>query len=151
MARNIGRKRALEMALTGDAIDAATAAEWGLINRAVPDDQLDDAVADLLARATRGSVLSKALGKRAFYAQVDLDQDAAYAYAVEVMASGGDDRRRPGGHSRRSSRSATRSSRSEHEVAQPIGDPVATVANRAEDRRTGVEVINNQMLRGRVS
>jgi enoyl-CoA hydratase/carnithine racemase len=54
VARNIGRKRALEMALTGDPIDAHTAAEWGLVNRVVPDDQLDDAVADLIARATRG-------------------------------------------------------------------------------------------------
>ncbi|MBI5090269.1 MAG: enoyl-CoA hydratase/isomerase family protein [Actinobacteria bacterium] len=87
VARNIGRKRALEMAFTGDAIDARTAADWGLINRAVPDDQLDEAVADLARRATRGSVLSKALGKRGFYAQVDLAQDKAYAFAVELMAS----------------------------------------------------------------
>lgn len=87
VSRNIGRKRALEMAFTGDPIDAATAADWGLINRAVPDDQLDDAVADLARRATRGGVLSKALGKRGFYAQVDLDQAKAYAYAVELMAS----------------------------------------------------------------
>ena len=64
VARNIGRKRALEMALTGDPIDAATAADWGLINRVVPDDELDAAVADLIGRATRGSALSKALGKR---------------------------------------------------------------------------------------
>src|SRR5262249_37827135 len=63
VGRNIGRKRAMEMALTGDPIDAATAVEWGLINRAVPADELDDAVLDLLRRATRGSVLSKALGK----------------------------------------------------------------------------------------
>src|SRR6187431_3334172 len=69
VARNVGRKRALEMAFTGDPIDAATAAEWGLINRAVPDDKLDAAVDDLLRRATRGSAASKALGKRAFYAQ----------------------------------------------------------------------------------
>ena len=47
VARNIGRKRALEMALTGDPIDAATAADWGLVNRVVPDDELDAAVADL--------------------------------------------------------------------------------------------------------
>jgi enoyl-CoA hydratase/carnithine racemase len=87
VSRNIGRKRALEMALTGDPIDAATAAEWGLINRAVPDDDLDDAVADLMRRATRGSALSKALGKRTFYAQVGLDQAAAYRVAVEAMAS----------------------------------------------------------------
>ncbi|MGI9646038.1 MAG: enoyl-CoA hydratase-related protein [Ilumatobacteraceae bacterium] len=87
VARNVGRKRALEMAMTGDPIDARTAADWGLINRAVPDDDLDAEVADLVARATRGSALSKALGKRSFYAQVDLDQSKAYAYAVEMMAS----------------------------------------------------------------
>lgn len=88
VSRNIGRKRALEMALTGDAVDAATAAEWGLINRVVPDDELDAAVADLMARATRGSATSKALGKRSFYAQVDMDQHKAYDYAVQVMAAG---------------------------------------------------------------
>jgi enoyl-CoA hydratase/carnithine racemase len=87
VARNIGRKRALEMALTGDPVDAATAADWGLINAVVPDDQLDAAVADLIGRATRGSALSKAMGKRSFYAQVDLDQPKAYRYATEVMAA----------------------------------------------------------------
>ena len=87
VARNVGRKRALEMALTGDPIDAHTAADWGLINRVVPDEQLDAAVADLIGRATRGSVLSKALGKRGFYAQVGLNQSQAYAFAVEMMAS----------------------------------------------------------------
>lgn len=87
VARNVGRKRALEMALTGDPIDAHTAADWGLVNRVAPDDQLDAAVADLIGRATRGSALSKALGKRGFYAQVGLDQSQAYAFAVELMAS----------------------------------------------------------------
>jgi enoyl-CoA hydratase/carnithine racemase len=87
VARNIGRKRALEMALTGDPIDAATAADWGLVNRVVPDDQLDAAVADLIGRSTRGSALSKSLGKRAFYAQVGLDQADAYEVAMEEMAS----------------------------------------------------------------
>jgi enoyl-CoA hydratase/carnithine racemase len=87
VARNIGRKRAMEMALTGDAIDAATAADWGLINRAVPDDELFAATHDLLARATRGSVASKALGKHGFYAQVGLDQEQAYDYAVHTMAA----------------------------------------------------------------
>jgi enoyl-CoA hydratase/carnithine racemase len=87
VARNIGRKRALEMALTGDAIDAATAADWGLINRVVPDDELDAAVADLIGRATRGSALSKSFGKHGFYAQVGLDQSAAYDYASELMSS----------------------------------------------------------------
>ena len=88
VARNIGRKRALELAMTGDAIDAATAADWGLINRAVPADQLDAAVLDLIQRATRGSALSKASGKQGFYAQIDLPQAQAYGLAVERMATG---------------------------------------------------------------
>ncbi|MDQ6849937.1 MAG: enoyl-CoA hydratase-related protein [Actinomycetota bacterium] len=87
VARNVGRKRALEMAMSGDVIDAHTAADWGLVNRVVPDAQLDSAVQDLLERVTRGSAESKGLGKQAFYAQVDLDQPKAYAYAVEVMTA----------------------------------------------------------------
>ena len=87
VARNVGRKRALELALTGDPISAATATEWGLINRAVPDDELDGAVDDLLRRATRGSASSKGLGKQTFYRQVDLAQADAYRLAVEVMAT----------------------------------------------------------------
>jgi enoyl-CoA hydratase/carnithine racemase len=87
VSRNIGRKRALEMAFTGDPIDAETAADWGLINRAVPDDQLDAAVADLAHRVTRGSTLSKAMGKRGFYAQIGLEQARAYDYAIDLMAS----------------------------------------------------------------
>jgi enoyl-CoA hydratase/carnithine racemase len=87
IARNVGRKRALEMAFTGDQISAATAAEWGLINRAVPADQLDAATLDLIQRASRGSALSKALGKQEFYQQIGLPQDQAYASAVETMAS----------------------------------------------------------------
>lgn len=86
VARNVGRKRALEMALTGDPIDAATAADWGLVNHVVPDAELDAAVAELIRRATRGSALSKALGKRVFYAQVGKDQPEAYAVAMEEMA-----------------------------------------------------------------
>jgi len=87
IARSVGRKRALEMALTGDAIDAKTAAEWGLINRAVPADQLDSATLDLITRASRGSALGKALGKQGFYRQIGLPQDQAYTMAVELMAS----------------------------------------------------------------
>src|SRR5262249_2970146 len=83
----VGRKQAMEMALTGDVIDAETAERWGLINRAVDDERLDDEVHDLLARATRGSGLSKALGKQAFNTQIGMDQPQAYAYAIEVMAS----------------------------------------------------------------
>ncbi|HZB51202.1 MAG TPA: enoyl-CoA hydratase-related protein [Mycobacteriales bacterium] len=87
VARSIGRKRALELALTGDPVDAATAADWGLVNRAVPADQLDDACWDLITRATRGAAGSKALGKQGFYAQAGLDQDAAYRHAVTLMAA----------------------------------------------------------------
>jgi enoyl-CoA hydratase/carnithine racemase len=87
VARNIGRKRALEMALTGDTIDAATAADWGLINRVVPADQLDAATLDLINRATRGSLLSKAMGKQGFYGEIDLPQSLAYEFAVELMAT----------------------------------------------------------------
>jgi enoyl-CoA hydratase/carnithine racemase len=86
IGRTMGRKRALEMALTGDTIDAATAADWGLINRAVPDGDLDAAVDDLLTRATRGSASSKAIGKQAFYAQIGMELPHAYEYAIEVMA-----------------------------------------------------------------
>jgi enoyl-CoA hydratase/carnithine racemase len=87
VGRTVGRKRALEMAMTGDAIDAGRAAEWGLINKAVPAADLDRETLDLLQRATRGSALSKGIGKQAYYAQIDLDQPKAYAYAIEVMAS----------------------------------------------------------------
>jgi enoyl-CoA hydratase/carnithine racemase len=87
IARNIGRKRAAEMALSGDVIDAQTALEWGLVNRVVPIAQLDSAVQDLLERVTLGSAESKGIGKQALYAQIDLDQPKAYAYAIEVMAA----------------------------------------------------------------
>lgn len=87
VSRNIGRKRALELGLTGEPIDAETALQWGLVNRVVPLEELEVATIDLLTKATRGSALSKGIGKRAFYAQVDLDQPKAYSYAVEVMAS----------------------------------------------------------------
>ena len=88
VARNLGRKRALEMAMTGDAISAATAAEWGLINRAVPADQLDAAVLDLITRATRGSAMAKGAGKRGYYSQIDMPQKTAYELAAELMATG---------------------------------------------------------------
>jgi enoyl-CoA hydratase/carnithine racemase len=87
VARNVGRKRAAELAMSGDVIDASTALDWGLVNRVVPAAQLDTAVQDLLERVTRGSADSKAIGKQALYAQIDLDQAKAYAYAIEVMAA----------------------------------------------------------------
>jgi len=87
IARNVGRKRAMELALTGDVIDARTALDWGLVNRVVPDDELDAAVDDLMARATRGSRASKAWGKQTMYAQLDRPERDAYVTAVEVMAA----------------------------------------------------------------
>ncbi|HEY7591771.1 MAG TPA: enoyl-CoA hydratase-related protein [Actinophytocola sp.] len=87
VARSIGRKRLMEMVLTGDVVDAATALEWGLVNQVVPDEDLDAAVDALLARATRGSRASKAMGKQTVYAQLDRPEADAYAIALEVMAS----------------------------------------------------------------
>jgi enoyl-CoA hydratase/carnithine racemase len=87
VSRAIGHKRALEMLMTGDPIDAQTAADWGLVNKVVPAERLDEETRSLLERVTRGSVLSKGIGKQAFYVQIDLDQPKAYAYAIEVMAA----------------------------------------------------------------
>ncbi len=87
VARSIGRKRLMELVLTGDVVDAATALDWGLVNRVVPDSSLDEEVDTLLARATRGSRASKALGKQTVYAQLDRPEADAYAVALEVMAS----------------------------------------------------------------
>ena len=86
VARNLGRKRALELAMTGDPIDARTAADWGLVNRVVPDDQLEAATLDLISRATRGAAESKAVGKQAYYRQMEMPQPAAYGHAGDVMA-----------------------------------------------------------------
>ena len=87
IGRAMGRKQAMEMAMTGDVIDPATALQWGLINRVVPDDVVAEATRDLLTRATRGSRFSKALGKQTFNTQIDLELPQAYRYATEVMAS----------------------------------------------------------------
>jgi enoyl-CoA hydratase/carnithine racemase len=87
IARNIGRKRAAELALTGDPIGARQALDWGLVNAVAPDAELDHAVLALLTRATRGSRESKGIGKTTLYAQLDLGQTDAYRLAVEVMAA----------------------------------------------------------------
>jgi enoyl-CoA hydratase/carnithine racemase len=91
VVRLIGRRRALEMLLTGDPIDAHTALEWGLVNRVVPAGELDEAVADLVARMLRSSPRVIALGKRAFYEQVDVDERAAYAVGVRAMRANASD------------------------------------------------------------
>jgi enoyl-CoA hydratase/carnithine racemase len=85
LSRAIGRKAALEMLLTGDAIDAQRAREIGLVNRVVPEAELDAAVTALARQIARKSPLTLAIGKAAFQRQAELDLDAAYTYASEVM------------------------------------------------------------------
>ncbi len=86
LTRNLPRKRAFEMLITGDFIDAATAADWGLVNRVVPADKLDEAVAELAGRITNKSAVAIATGKRMVYTQLEKGMEAAYDYAAEIMA-----------------------------------------------------------------
>jgi enoyl-CoA hydratase/carnithine racemase len=87
LTRAVGRKPAMEMLLTGRPIDAAEALRLGLVNRVVAADQLDATVADLAAGIAAKSPLTVAIGKEAFYRQLEMDLDAAYAYAAEVMTT----------------------------------------------------------------
>jgi enoyl-CoA hydratase/carnithine racemase len=86
LTRSIGRKRAMQMLLTGELIDCATAADWGLVNIVVPSDALDDAVAELAAQIAAASPLTIRIGKQAFYQQVDVEQGQAYDVTKSVMA-----------------------------------------------------------------
>jgi len=86
LTRAIGRKRALQMLLTGEMVDARTAADWGLVNSVVPADELRAATRKMAEKIAEASSLVVALGKQAFYTQIDLDQPKAYAYAKEVMS-----------------------------------------------------------------
>ncbi|PYT31199.1 MAG: enoyl-CoA hydratase [Acidobacteria bacterium] len=85
LSRAVGRKRALEMLLTGEMVDAKTAAEWGLVNRVVPAAALANEARKLAERIAEASLLVVAIGKQAYYTQIDLNQPKAYAYAKEVM------------------------------------------------------------------
>ncbi len=87
LTRTIGRKRALEMLLTGQPIDAETAAAWGLINRVVPADRLDAEVSALAQQIVASSPLTIRTGKEAFYRQIELDQAAAYELMGETVAT----------------------------------------------------------------
>jgi enoyl-CoA hydratase/carnithine racemase len=86
LTRAIGRKRAMEMLLTGRVIDAATAAEWGLVNRVVPAAGLASETRKLAGQIAEASSYTVALGKQVFYRQIDLDQAGAYEYTKEVMS-----------------------------------------------------------------
>ena len=87
LSRAIGRKRALQMLLTGEPIDAATAAAWGLVNQVVEPDDLDETVAGLAERIASFSSETIAIGKEAFYDQVDRSEPDAYAFTRQVMAA----------------------------------------------------------------
>jgi enoyl-CoA hydratase/carnithine racemase len=85
VSRAIGRKRALQLLLTGDRIDARTAADWGLINAAVPAGELEERCHRVASQIVQASPLIVGIGKRAFYAQIETDQHAAYDYTRDVM------------------------------------------------------------------
>jgi enoyl-CoA hydratase/carnithine racemase len=87
VVRNVGRKRAMELLLTGTPVDAATALAWGLVNRVVPAGELDAAVGAFTDVITARSARVVAGGKRAFYAQVDQPIDAAYGLAGPAMVA----------------------------------------------------------------
>jgi enoyl-CoA hydratase/carnithine racemase len=86
LSRAIGRKRALDMLLTGRPIDAATALDWGLINRVVPEDELDAEIDALVDAIARSSPLTVGIGKEAFYSQIELDEHRAYDLTKAIMA-----------------------------------------------------------------
>ncbi|MBP2231393.1 enoyl-CoA hydratase/carnithine racemase [Azospirillum agricola] len=85
LTRAVGRKAAMEMLLLGDLIDADEAERIGLVNQAVPAHQLDEVVAAVAGKIASKSPLTLAVGKEAFYRQIDLDVEAAYAHAAKVM------------------------------------------------------------------
>ena len=85
VSRAVGRKRAMQLLLTGEAIDAATALDWGLVNRVVAADELESAVEELVAAIARSSSFTVATGKHAFYSQIDRPEGEAYEQCKVVM------------------------------------------------------------------
>lgn len=86
LTRAVGRKRAMQMLLTGEVVPANTAADWGLVNLVVPSAELAQRTHEIAERIAEASSFTVAVGKQAFYSQIDLDQPKAYAYAKEVMS-----------------------------------------------------------------
>ena len=119
ISRAVGRKRALEMLLTGEPISAQTALEWGLVNRVVPPDRLDDEVDALVAAVTRYSPTVVGIGKAAFYHQIDLGR----AGCVRVHEGRDDPQRRHGrrtrGHRRLSRQASPRVAQGRLSPARP--------------------------------
>jgi enoyl-CoA hydratase/carnithine racemase len=87
LSRNVGRKAAMQMLLTGELINADTAIRFGLINDVSPEAELAQRTAALAAKIATKSPLTLAIGKEAFYRQAELPLAEAYAYAAEVMVS----------------------------------------------------------------
>jgi enoyl-CoA hydratase/carnithine racemase len=87
VARNLLRKRAMEMLLTGNLVDARKALEWGLVNRVVPPDRLEAETLQLAKQIAEKPPATLAAGKRAFYQQMDLGIERAYELASQVIAS----------------------------------------------------------------
>ena len=85
VSRAVGRKRAMQMLLTGEPIDAMTALEWGLVNQVVEAERLELAVVELIEAIARSSAYTVATGKHAFYEQVDRGEPAAYEHCELVM------------------------------------------------------------------
>ena len=85
VSRAVGRKRAMQMLLTGEPIDASTALDWGLVNRVVAPEELESAVLELVGAIARSSAYTVATGKHAFYAQIDRAEDEAYQHCELVM------------------------------------------------------------------
>jgi len=86
VVRNVGRKRAMEMLLTGESIDAATALSWGLVNRVVPSNRLDAEIRRFTDIILSRSSAAIRFGKQGFYGQIDRPLQTAYNVASEVMA-----------------------------------------------------------------
>ena len=89
LSRVVGRKKALEMLFTGEFISAQEALQFGLVNRVVPTEELDEAVKDLAERICQFSRTVLGSGKEAFYRQIEMSESLAYAYASEVISANG--------------------------------------------------------------
>src|SRR3954453_11295549 len=85
VSRAVGRKRAMELLLTGEPIDAPTAADWGLVNRVVSTEELPAATDDLARRIAEASGVTLAFGKQAFHRQLDVGLSEAYELCADVM------------------------------------------------------------------
>ena len=86
LSRNVSRKQAAEMLFTGEFIDADTAKQYGLVNRVVPMDKLDEEISSMAASIIKKSAVAVATGKRMFYKQIEMGTADAYDYAADVMA-----------------------------------------------------------------